>query len=118
MKISAGDYVAPTALWVGDEDQRIVYRRVGFGLKYRSAICEGIADSTVHLRYAAQRISVLHSPALAMGLANLAAFEHAAQICSGFYLPRMRAHLVNTDIERRIGSFQGVARKSAQHIRG
>src|SRR5580704_17825646 len=30
----------------------------------------------------------------------------------------MRAHLVNADIECRIGSFQSVARKSAQHISG
>ena len=118
MKISAGDYVARTALWVGDEDQRIVYRRVGFGLKYRSAVCESVADSTMHLRNAAQRISVLHSPALAMRLANLAAFEHAAQVCGGFHLSGMRAHLVNAHIERRIGSSQGVARESSQHISG
>ena len=60
----------------------------------------------MHLRYAAQRVSVLYSAALAVRLANLAAFEHAAQIRRGLHLSAVRTSFMNALIERRIGSLQ------------
>ena len=77
-----------------------------------------IAHRAVHLRDAAQRVRVLHPAAVAMRFANLAAFEHLAQIRRSLHLSAVRTRFVNAFIEGRVGAFQRVAAETAQHVGG
>src|SRR5437667_3053761 len=72
----------------------------------------------MHLRDAAQRVCILYPPAIAMGLADLAAFEHPAQIRCGFDLARMRTRLVNALIKCNIGPAKRVERHGSNHVSG
>ena len=100
------------------EHQRIIHCRVGLGLKNRAAIRQRVAHRAVHLRDAAQRVRILHSPALAMRLAKLAALEHAPQIGRRLKLSSMRPRAMDAFIERDIGSAQSVERQRSNHVGG
>ena len=88
------------------KDQWVIHRRVRFDLENLTAVGQRVADCTVYLRNAAQGIGILHATALAMGLANLAAFEHFSQIGRGLDLSCMRARPVNAFVEGHIGAAQ------------
>ena len=114
MKITTGNNVAfAVALY---KHQRIIDRRVHLNFKCPSAKCQRIAHCAVDLRNAAQRICVLHSPALAMGFANLAALEHLSQISRRRNLARMRTRAVNSLIKCYVGAPQRIQRHRANHV--
>ena len=105
-------------LGVGDEHQRVIDRGIRLGLKHLAAVCQRVAHRAVHLRDAAQRVSVLHAATGSVRFANLAAFKHLAQIRRRLHLSAVRARFVDALIEGRIGALQRVAAKPAQHIGG
>src|ERR1039458_674177 len=78
--------------------------------------CIPQVHGAVHLRDAAEGISVLYTAACAVRFANLAAFEHLAKIRCRLDLSTVRAGFVDALVESRIGAFQRVAAESAQHV--
>ena len=78
---------------------------------------ERVANRAMHLRHAAQGISVLHPVAIEMRFAQPAAFEHLAQIRGRPELARVRTRLMNAFVEGHIGAPQRVERERADHVR-
>ena len=78
---------------------------------------QGVAHRAMHLRHAAQRVGVLHPVAIAMRLAQRAAFEHLAQIRGRPKLTRVRTSLMDAFVERHVRASQGVERERADHVR-
>src|SRR6202011_3696941 len=95
VEISSRDDV--TAL---DKDERIIRRRRRLNQENVFAMCERIANSAVHLRHAANAVSVLYSRiVLSMRFTNFASFEQPKQVRGGGFLAAMRARLLQTRIE-------------------
>src|SRR5579859_4174128 len=99
MEIPPGDNVPLGILRVRDKDQRIVDRGVCLSLKHGAAMREGVAHRTVNLWNTSQRVGVLYAAAIAVRLADLAAFEHVPQVRGGFHLSAMRTRFMNTLIK-------------------
>ena len=118
MKVSARDDVAFSLFRIRNEDQRIVDRGIGFGLKHLAAVGERISHSPVHLWDAAQRVSILHAAAIAVRFTNLATFQHFPQVRSCFHLTRVRTRLVNAFVECCVRPLKRVAAQSAQNVCG
>ncbi len=116
MKISARDHVTLSIFRIGDKDERVIDCRIRFCLENLAAMGERVADGAVDLRNAAQRVGVLHAAAGPVRFANLASFQHAAQIGCGLCLSGMRTRLVNPFVESRVGSLECVARQSTQYV--
>jgi hypothetical protein len=105
VKVPSRDHVAFEVLRVGNEDERIIHRRVCLDLKYATAVRQSVAHRAMHLRNTAERIRVLHTSALAVRFANLATFEHPAQVRRGLGLAAVRTHFMNAFVEGRVRAF-------------
>src|SRR5579872_1061942 len=116
MKISSGDYVALSVLRISDEDQWVINRGVGLRLEHFSAVAERVANCTMHLRNTAKRVSILHAAALAVRFADLAALEHASQVCRGFHLAGMRTSLVDALVKSCVCAFERITAESAERV--
>ena len=79
---------------------------------------ERVAYRAVHLRHAAQRIRILHLLAFQVGLANDAAFQHAAQVLSDQQLSCMRTGIVNALVEGDVRALERVERESSHNVGG
>jgi hypothetical protein len=70
----------------------------------------------MHLRDTAQGVCILHASAGAVRFANLAAFEHLAQVRRCLHLSVVRARFMDALIEGRVSAFESVTAKAAQHV--
>src|SRR5260221_14684325 len=85
MEIASGDNVAFSVAL--HEDQRIIHRRIHLDLKRPPAEVQRIAHRSVDLGNAAQRIRVLHAPAVFVRFTNLASREQSAQLAATVTCP-------------------------------
>src|SRR6185312_1208648 len=77
---------------------------------------DGVANRSMHLRDAAQRVRILHLAAFAMGFTNLAALQHQSKIMSDHELSGMRPCRLDALIESHIGSAQSIDAESRDDI--
>src|SRR6267378_1574053 len=95
MKIAAGNHIA--AVW---EHQRVVGRARAFNREYLLDMCEGVANSPMHLWNTPNTISVLDSRIIfAMRFANFTATQQFAHMFPDRDLARVRSRALKTRIK-------------------
>src|SRR5207302_9413222 len=128
VKIPAGENVALWCIEHGtggtiadrpwsSEYERIVHCGVDLRLHHLAAVGKSVTHGAVHLWHAAQRVGILNLVAMAMGLANFAAFDELAKVGRGPQLARMGPRFVNAFIKGDIGAAQHVQGEGADHVR-
>ena len=98
------------------KDQWIVDGRIRLSLKDRAAMRQRVAHRAMHLRHAAQRVSILHACAITMRFAYGASFEQPAQIGGGRDLSGVRASAVNPLIESSVCPLERIASHRSNHV--
>src|SRR5438105_6010064 len=112
VKIPAGYHIAALG-----EDKRIVRRAGAFDREHLFHMCEGIANSTMHLRYTTNTISILNSwVILTVRFANVTATQQLAHMISDRELARMRSGTLKTGIKGTRRAHQSFQRHRTRHV--
>ncbi len=96
------------------ENRGIIRHGVDFGGHHFSGVVDGILRRTMNLRYATERIRILH---IGFGLLlYLAAFEESADIVGGLDHAFVGTHLLEAVAERGEESLECIQRQSANKV--